>query len=77
MRYNQVVSQHDSFIHNSFSNVQTQQSPCCFRFCQSNLQSGIIKSVLQRQRREPFKALTISLIFIRSRKFDCKDNQSI
>ena len=63
MRYNQVVSQHDSFIHNSFSNVQTQQSPCCFRFCQSNLQSGIIKSVLQRQRREPFKGTYYFLNF--------------
>ena len=31
--------------------------PCNFRFCQSNLQAGIVKSVLQRQRREHFKGI--------------------
>ena len=55
MRHNEVVSQRYGLINNGFGNVQTQQSPCCFRFCQSYLQTGIIESVLLRQRREPFK----------------------
>ena len=34
--------------------------PCCFRFCQSDLQAGIIKAVLQWQRRESFKGCPVS-----------------
>ena len=37
--------------------IKTQYPPCNFRFCQSNLQAGIVKSVLQRQRREHFKGI--------------------
>ena len=63
MRYDEIVSQRDSFIQHSFGNVKTQQSPCCFRFCQSDLQAGIIKSVLQWQRRESFKGAYYFLNF--------------
>ena len=46
VRYNQVISQCDGFIYHGFGYVQTQQSPCSFRVCQSDLQSGIVESVL-------------------------------
>jgi len=63
MRYDEIVTQRDRFIQHSFSNVKTQQSPCCFRFCQSDLQAGIIKAVLQWQRRESFKGAYYLLNF--------------
>ena len=75
MRYNEIVTQRDCFIQHCFSNVKTQQSPCCFHICQSDLQAGIIKSVLQWQRRESFKGAYYSLIFIIGRKFGCKDKK--
>ena len=63
MGYNEITSGRDGFIQHSFGNVKTQQSPCCFRICQSDLQAGIIKSVLQWQRREPFKGAYYLLNF--------------
>jgi len=63
MRNNQVAIKSNSFVNHSFGYVQTQQSPCCFRICQSNLHAGIIPSVLQRQRREPFKGAYYFLNF--------------
>ena len=49
------------------------------RFAPLPLQDGFDNAGLQvgLTEAEATGALTISLIFIRSRKFDCKDNQSI
>ena len=70
MGYNEITSGRDGFIQHSFGNVKTQQSPCCFRICQSNPSCngrGANRS----------RALTISLIFIFSRKFACKYKKKI
>jgi len=72
VRYNEIIPHCNSFINDRFSDVKTQQSPCCFRICQSYLQAGIIKSVLQWQRREPFKGAYNLFNFHYCRKFGCK-----
>ena len=72
MRYDEVISQRYRLVYHSFGHVQTQQSPCSFRVCQSYLQSGIIKSVLQRQRREYLKGIYNFLNFHIPRKFGAK-----
>ncbi len=63
VRYDEIVSQRDSFIQHSLGDVKTQQSPCCFRFLSIRFAGGIIKSVLQWQRRESFKGAYYFLNF--------------
>ena len=72
MGYDEVASQRDRFVYHGFGHVKTQQSPCCFRLCQSYLQAGIVISILQWQRREPIKGVNYLLNCHNSRKFAAK-----
>ena len=70
MGYDKIVTANDSFVKHSFGYVKTQQSPCSFRICQPDLQAGIIKSILQWQRRKTFKgAYNFSNFHLYDRKF--------
>lgn len=77
MGYNEITSGRDGFIQHSFGNVKTQQSPCCFRICQSDGIPALSNPSCNGRGANRSRALTISLIFIFSRKFACKYKKKI